>query len=100
MIITIIFILYLIMIYFQSALFESLHFDVNDVQTILHKYQVISWQECQLKKKENPLIALDDLSNVYYLASQYDALHGGIRMETNVPLKERQCKDQKTEKII
>ena len=84
--------IYLIMIYFQGALFESSHFDVNDVQTISHKCQVISWQEYQLRKKEN-LIVLDDPPNVYYLAGQYDALNGRIKMETNVPLKEKQSKD-------
>lgn len=91
--VTIIFIVYLIIINFQGALFESSHFDVNDVQTISHKCQVISWQEYQLRKKENPSIANDDPPNVYYLAGQYDALNGRIKMETNVPLKEKQSKD-------
>ena len=81
-----------LLICFQGALFESSHFDVNDVQTISHKCQVISWQEYQLRKKEN-LITLDDPPNVYYLAGQYDALNGRIKMETNVPLKEKQSKD-------
>ncbi len=70
-------------------MFESSHFDVNDVQTISHKCQVISWSDYQQKRRENPMIAFDDPPNVYYLAGQYEALSGRIDMDSMVPLKDK-----------
>lgn len=73
----------------KGALFESSHFDVNDVQTISHKCQVISWTEYQDKRRENPSITSDDPPNVYYLAGKYEALKGHVDMDPTVPLKDK-----------
>ncbi|CAG2173152.1 unnamed protein product, partial [Oppiella nova] len=83
----------------RGALFESSHFDVNDVQTISHKCLVISWTEYQERRTHNPLLSsADDPPNVYYMAGKYDALAGRVEMDPCVPVKDK-SKDDKTEKI-
>ncbi|CAG2101015.1 unnamed protein product [Medioppia subpectinata] len=72
----------------RGALFESSHFDVNDVQTISHKCQVISWTEYEERRSQNAsLPTSDDPPNVYYMAGVYDALGGRVDMDPSVSVK-------------
>lgn len=53
----------------KGALFQSPHEDENDVQTISHKCEVLSWEEYRLSSRG----ARDETTaDVYYLAGSYD----------------------------
>ena len=58
----------------QGALFESSHYDENDVQTISHKCEVVEYN--QLRERE--AAAEVEEEQVYYLAGQYDPVVGSI----------------------
>jgi len=57
-----------------GALFESSHYDENDVQTISHKCEVVEYN--QLRERE--AAAEVEEEQVYYLAGQYDPVVGSI----------------------
>jgi hypothetical protein len=63
----------------QGALFESSHYDENDVQTISHKCEVVEYTKLLARGggegEEEP---------VYYLAGQYDPVVGSIVFATNL----------------
>ena len=76
----------------QGALYQSPHVDENDVQTISHKCELLSYvewkayrarkqQECQRKN-----IACDFDDDVYYLAGTYDPTIGMITFQPDVKL--------------
>ena len=54
----------------QGALFESSHYDENDVQTISHKCEVVDFNQLREAEAEEEM--------VYYLAGQYDPVVGSI----------------------
>lgn len=66
---------------FQGALFESWHFDENDVQTISHGCEVLSLDEYvqRLKiDKGRSLEAVYDNNDMYYLAGTFDPVAKSI----------------------
>ncbi|GFU88836.1 BAH and coiled-coil domain-containing protein 1 [Trichonephila clavipes] len=70
----------------KGALFQSPHFDENDVQTISHKCEVLSWAEYQQKKHpENKYGSLFDNNDTYFLAGTYDPIMGTLILEPGVP---------------
>ncbi|RWS14221.1 uncharacterized protein B4U79_07922 [Dinothrombium tinctorium] len=71
----------------RGALFESSHYDENDVQTISHKCEVLRWEEYEERKQRKPEIVLDDPPNVYYMGGTYDPLAGKLQIASKVPLK-------------
>ena len=56
----------------QGALFESSHYDENDVQTISHKCEVVEYDELLRRDADT------EEEQVYYLAGQYDPVVGSI----------------------
>ncbi|KAK8774569.1 hypothetical protein V5799_010898 [Amblyomma americanum] len=52
----------------KGALFQSPHEDENDVQTISHKCEVLSWEKYQASRTARDEATAD----VYYLAGNYD----------------------------
>lgn len=66
----------------QGALFQSPHFDENDVQTISHKCEVLSWSEYQ--QKTLPANG-EDNNDTYFLAGTYDPIMGTLILEPGVP---------------
>ncbi|KAG8183272.1 hypothetical protein JTE90_006467 [Oedothorax gibbosus] len=67
----------------KGALFQSPHFDENDVQTISHKCEVLAWDEYQQKK--HPEGSLFDNNDTYFLAGTYDPILGTLILEPGVP---------------
>lgn len=66
----------------KGALFQSPHFDENDVQTISHKCEVLSWSEYRQKTaSENS----EDDNDTYFLAGTYDPIMGTLILEPDVP---------------
>lgn len=63
----------------KRALFQSPHFDENDVQTISHKCEVISYTEYR-RGKCDKLESCD----VYYLAGTYEPTIGLLKFEQDV----------------
>lgn len=63
----------------KRALFQSPHFDENDVQTISHKCEVISYTEYRRGKFDKL-----DSSDVYYLAGTYEPTIGLLKFEQDV----------------
>jgi len=55
-----------------GALFESSHYDENDVQTISHKCEVVEYDELLRRDADT------EEEQVYYLAGQYDPVVGSI----------------------
>ncbi|KAI1296906.1 Protein winged eye [Halotydeus destructor] len=77
----------------RGGLFESpAHYDENDVQTISHKCEVLSYAEYQARRKESPSLGSDDAHNVYYYGGVYDPLSGKIDLSEDVPLENREKK--------
>ena len=76
----------------QGALYQSPHEDENDVQTISHKCQVISFTQYKAyhNHKVPPGTTLPhlevDFDDVYYLAGTYDPTAGLIKVESDVKL--------------
>ncbi|XP_054717685.1 uncharacterized protein LOC129227065 [Uloborus diversus] len=70
----------------KGALFQSPHFDENDVQTISHKCEVLSWEAYQEKRHpENKYGSLFDNNDTYFLAGTYDPIMGTLILEPGVP---------------
>jgi len=57
-----------------GALFESSHYDENDIQTISHKCEVVGYKE----KKERMKLGEGEEDQVYFLAGNYDPVVGSI----------------------
>lgn len=64
---------------FQRALFQSPHFDENDVQTISHKCEVISYTDYRRGNFDKL-----DSSDVYYLAGTYEPTIGLLKFEQDI----------------
>ena len=96
----------------QGALFESEHFDNNDVQTISHKCLVLPYRKYVEEKKRQArpeeggegetstpspsataVAAVDteetddDPTNIYYFSGLYDPLSGQISIDEEVPFR-------------
>ena len=71
---------------FQGALFESCHYDENDVQTISHKCEVVDFHHFRSKVNSDPgrLGAIYDNNDFYYLAGRHDPVEGTIDFEEGV----------------
>ncbi|XP_049515568.1 trinucleotide repeat-containing gene 18 protein-like isoform X2 [Dermacentor silvarum] len=67
----------------KGALFKSPHADVNDVQTISHKCEVLSWEEYRTSRGTRSDEATAD---VYYLAGYYDPYVNTISIEPSLAL--------------
>ncbi|XP_060605200.1 uncharacterized protein LOC132757782 isoform X3 [Ruditapes philippinarum] len=65
----------------KGALFRSDHEDENDVQTISHKCEVISYAEY---RRRIDVISHEDTDDVYYLAGSYEPTIGHIKFEPGV----------------
>ena len=63
----------------QGALFESSHYDENDVQTISHKCEVVPIKEFQRIDKKNV-----KENAVYYLAGSYDPAGLSVHFQPGV----------------
>jgi len=64
-------------VYLQGALFESSHYDENDVQTISHKCEVVEHAELEERRARGARTEVEE-EQVYYLAGQYDPVVGSI----------------------
>ena len=60
---------------FQGALFESCHFDENDIFTISHKCQILELDEYKQRIQTGED---QTTTEVYYLAGEYDPVEGVI----------------------
>lgn len=74
---------------FQGGLFESPHFDENDVQTISHKCDVVPLAEYKQKLDREPhrLVTVYDQNDIYYLAGFYDPTSMTISFEPDIQKK-------------
>jgi len=72
--------------YLQGALFESNHFDENDVQTISHRCEVVSFAAYKRIVDSDPkrIEAVYENNDLYYLAGEYDPIVGTIQFERGV----------------
>lgn len=73
----------------KGALFQSSHLDENDVQTISHKCEVLSWEEYKKRRDQevcqNPTFgSIFDNNDIYYLAGTYEPTTGIITMEPGI----------------
>lgn len=66
----------------QGALFQSPHIDENDVQTISHKCEVLSYTE--YGKTQRPDSHVTKETDVYYLAGTYEPTIGLLKFEKDV----------------
>ena len=66
---------------FQGALFRSDHEDENDVLTISHKCDVLSYSEY---RRRVDVISHEDNADIYYLAGSYEPAIGHIKFEPGV----------------
>ena len=71
----------------QGALYESPHQDENDVQTISHKCDVLSYTRYKAQKARATSSADTDMENFYYLAGFYDPSSNLIKYEGDVKLQ-------------
>ncbi|KAK3601793.1 hypothetical protein CHS0354_041705 [Potamilus streckersoni] len=65
----------------KGALFKSDHEDENDVQTISHQCEVLSYDEY---KRRRGVISSESTGEVYYLAGSYQPTIGLIKFEAGV----------------
>jgi hypothetical protein len=67
-------------------LFESSHFDENDVQTISHRCEVLPFFTYAKKIESDParLKTIYENNDLYYLAGQHDPIEGTIQFENGV----------------
>ena len=70
---------------FQRALYESPHTDENDVQTISHKCDVLSYTEYSAQRQSKGQTGSNE-SDVYYLAGTYEPTIGLIKIEEDVKM--------------
>lgn len=70
----------------KGALYQSPHTDENDVQTISHKCELLSFNAYQLYKLQQARMGLDTDDDVYYLAGTYEPTVGMIKFENDVKL--------------
>jgi hypothetical protein len=70
----------------QGALFESNHFDENDVQTISHRCEVVAFKSYRRIVESDPkrIDSVYENNDLYYLAGEYDPIVGTIRFENGV----------------
>ena len=70
----------------QGALFESNHFDENDVQTISHRCEVVTFKAYQRILQTDPkrIESVYENNDLYYSAGEYDPIVGTIRFEKGV----------------
>lgn len=69
---------------FQNALFESDHYDQNDVKSISHKCCVLPYDEFQKIHGSG----CDDTSETFYFAGDYDPRNGMMLLAVGVELKD------------
>lgn len=72
---------------YQGALFESRHYDENDIQTISHKCSVLRWLDYQEETSTKQNSPADPKSRIYYFGGDYDPLSGKIHLAAGVPLQ-------------
>ncbi|XP_021358392.1 trinucleotide repeat-containing gene 18 protein-like isoform X2 [Mizuhopecten yessoensis] len=71
----------------KGALFQSLHIDENDVQTISHKCDVLSYKEfCRRQKELRKKCGNGDEQDVYYLAGTYEPTIGLLKFEKDIDI--------------
>ncbi|XP_022250916.1 uncharacterized protein LOC106467087 isoform X3 [Limulus polyphemus] len=74
----------------KGALFQSPHMDENDVQTISHRCELLSWTEYKARRiaetsNENFRYgSIFDNNDIYYLAGSYDPLTSVLSLEEGV----------------
>jgi hypothetical protein len=69
-----------------GALFESSHFDENDIQTISHKCDVVPVDEFASRLACTPGLreAIYENNELYYTAGTYDPVVGTLSFQPNV----------------
>lgn len=67
-----------------GALFESSHFDENDIQTISHKCEVLGFSEFISRRTE---LDCEENEDIYYLAGEYDPVEGSIIFKPDIFLQ-------------
>ncbi|GAB6020239.1 hypothetical protein CHUAL_002957 [Chamberlinius hualienensis] len=76
------------LVFNKGALYQSYHIDENDVQTISHKCEVLSWAEYRKYKdqeaNQSSGSSIYDNCDVYYLAGSYDPTAGVVTLEEGV----------------
>ncbi|XP_069124206.1 trinucleotide repeat-containing gene 18 protein-like isoform X5 [Argopecten irradians] len=71
----------------KGALFQSLHIDENDVQTISHKCDVLSYKEfCRRQKELRKKCGSGEEQDVYYLAGTYEPTIGLLKFEKDIDI--------------
>ncbi|XP_033736618.1 LOW QUALITY PROTEIN: BAH and coiled-coil domain-containing protein 1-like [Pecten maximus] len=71
----------------KGALFQSLHIDENDVQTISHKCDVLSYKEfCRRQKELRKKCGNGEEQDVYYLAGTYEPTIGLLKFEKDIDI--------------
>ena len=76
-------------LFFQGALFESNHYDENDVQTISHRCDVLSFnkfKESGSQTSGNPPDSEEDSNDKYYLAGSHNAVEKTVQFSPGVLL--------------
>ena len=68
----------------QGALYQSPHVDENDVQTISHRCEVVSYTMYKQRRNQCPGDA--DNNDLYFLAGTYEPTVGMITWESDVKL--------------
>ncbi|XP_076309658.1 LOW QUALITY PROTEIN: uncharacterized protein LOC143224975 [Tachypleus tridentatus] len=74
----------------KGALFQSPHMDENDLQTISHKCELLSWTEYKARKvaetshENSHYGSMFDNNDIYYLAGSYDPLTSVLSLEEGV----------------
>jgi hypothetical protein len=68
-----------------GALFESSHYDDNDIQTISHKCEVVELDQFLARVNNNTKDQeILDNNDLYYLAGEYDPVEGSIVFKKGV----------------
>ena len=73
--------------FFQGALFESNHYDENDVQTISHRCDVQSFKkmkESEANQKQIDHEQDDESNDKYYLAGTHNAIEKTVHFAPGV----------------
>ena len=76
---------------FQGGLFESTHYDENDVQTISHKCNVLNLSDFQeyLSEDGSRLRNLYENNDHFYLAGRYDPVEKTLKLMPGVPSEKK-----------
>ena len=76
--------MFLFLIYAQGALFESNHYDENDVQTISHRCDVLPFERFVEANRLEADHEDDESNDKYYLAGTHNAIEKTVQFAPGV----------------